>query len=93
VLKAFDRWREDSRITLTSIKPQPKRGVDDLPTLEFRVDASGNLATITRFLYEVEKDPLALKLDLVELGTRDNDGALLTLVLQVSGLLYSAATP
>jgi hypothetical protein len=93
VLKAFDRWREESRITITSIKPQPKRGADDLPTLEFRVDASGNLATITRFLYEVEKDPLALKVDLVELGTRDNDGALLTLGLQVSGLLYSPATP
>ena len=49
----------------------------------------GNLAAITRFLYDIEKDPLALKIDSVELSARDDGGDQLALGLQVSGLLLS----
>ncbi len=94
VLKAFDRWSQESRISLTSIKPQWKRGSDDHALLECRVDAFGSLSTITRFLYEVEKDPLALKVDLLELSSRDNQGKQVTLGLLVSGLqLISTPAP
>ena len=89
VLKAFERWSQDSRISITSVKPQLKRNADDFQTLECRVDAFGNLAALTRFLYEVEKDPLAFKIDSVEISSRDNEGQQLTLGLQVSGLLLT----
>src|SRR6185295_5661805 len=55
VFKAFDRWSQDSQISITSIKPQAKQNADDYMTVEFRVDAFGNLSTLTRFLYNVEK--------------------------------------
>jgi len=71
VLKAFDRWSQESRISITSIKPQWKHNADEYMTLECRVDAFGNLPTLTRFLYDVEKDPLALKIDALEITTRD----------------------
>jgi len=61
-------------------------------TLECRVDAFGNLSALTRFLYDVEKDPLALKVDALEITTRDNDGQQLSLALQVSGLLLTPST-
>jgi Tfp pilus assembly protein PilO len=86
VLRAFDRWSQDSRISITSIKPQWKHNADDYVTLECRVDAYGSLATLTRFLYDVEKDPLALRVEAVEITSRDNDGQQLSLALQVSGL-------
>jgi hypothetical protein len=89
VLGAFDGWSRDSRVSVTSIKPQWKRTADDFMTLECRVDAAGSLATITRFLYEVEADPLALKVESIELSSRDTTGAQLTLGLQVSGLVLS----
>ena len=89
VLKAFDKWSRDSNLSITSVKPQWKHNADDYMTLECRVDASGSLSTITRFLYEVEKDPLALKVDGVELSARDNNGQQLTLGLLVSGLLIT----
>jgi len=89
VLKAFDRWSQESRISITSIKPQWKHNADEYMTLECRVDAFGNLPTLTRFLYNVEKDPLALKVDALEITTRDNDGQQLSLALQVSGLLLN----
>lgn len=92
VLKAFDQWAQQSRISLTSIKPQWKRSADDHATLECRVDGFGSLSTITRFLYEVEKDPLALKVDLVELSARDNEGKQVTLGLLVSGLQIAPAS-
>jgi len=90
VLKAFDRWSQESRISVTSIKPQWKHNADEYMTLECRVDAFGSLSTLTRFLYDVEKDPLALKVDAVEITTRDNEGQQLSLALQVSGLLLNA---
>ena len=90
VYKAFDRWSQDSQISITSIKPQ-KQNADDYLTVEFRVDAFGSLSTLTRFLYNVEKDPLAVKVEGVEISSRDNEGQQLTLGLQVSGLLLNQA--
>jgi hypothetical protein len=91
VLKGFERWSQESRISISSIKPQWKQGGDDFMTLECRADAFGNIQALTRFLYELEKDPLALKVEAVEITTRDNDGQQLTLGLQVSGLQLNTA--
>ena len=93
VLRAFERWSQESRISITSIKPQPRRDADDYMTLEFRADAFGSLEALTRFLYDVEKDPLALKIEAVEISTRDNEGQQLSLALQVSGLILGPNEP
>ena len=93
VLQAFDQWSKVSQISITSIKPQWKRSTDDFTTLECRVDAFGSLATLTRFLYEVEKDPLALKVESVELTSKDNEGKQITLALLVSGLVLNPTQP
>ena len=62
-------------------------------TLECRADASGSLSALTRFLYEIEKDPLALRIDSLEITARDNTGQQLSLNLQVSGLLLTTTSP
>lgn len=87
VLQSFDKWSRDSRISVSSVRPQWKRGAsDDHSLLECRVDATGSLSALSRFLYEVEKSPLALKVEAIELATRDTTGQQLTLGLLVSGL-------
>ena len=58
-------------------------------TLECRVEAAGTLSTLSRFVYELEKAPMALRLQSVELSSRDNDGQQLALGLQVSGLVLT----
>jgi len=93
VLKAFDRWAQDSHATIGSIKPQWKQNADDYTTLECRADASGNIQALSRFLYEVEKDPLALKIEAVEITAHDDNGQQLTLALQLSGLLLTPPNP
>ena len=90
LISAFDRWGRSSNIELGSIKPQWKRGgTNRYSQLECRVDATGTLATLSRFLYEVEKSTLALRVDSVELTARDENGQKLTLGLLVSGLRFA----
>jgi hypothetical protein len=89
VFRAFERWSQYSRISIIAKKLQWKRTADDYVTLECRADASGSMQALARFLYEVEKDPLPLKVEAVEITTRDNDGQQLSLGLQVSGVLLS----
>ncbi|HEY2951744.1 MAG TPA: hypothetical protein VGK40_04125 [Verrucomicrobiae bacterium] len=93
VLRAFDRWSQDSRVSITSLKPQWKHTGEDYATVEYRADASGSIQALARFLFNVEKDPLALKVETVEITSRDNDGQQLALVLQVSGLLLNPQEP
>ncbi len=87
LISAFDTWGHLSNIELGSIKPQWKAGATDrYSLLECRVDATGSIATLSRFLYELEKSPLALRVDSVELSSRDDNGQKLGLALIVSGL-------
>jgi phosphoribosyl-AMP cyclohydrolase len=62
-------------------------------TLECRADASGNIQALTRFLYDVEQDPMAFKVEIVEITSHDNNGQQLSLALQVSGLLLNPQEP
>jgi Tfp pilus assembly protein PilO len=87
LLRAFDRWAQRSSLTLTSLSPQWKHDSEDYVTLDCRVEASGNLDRISRFLYELESDPLAVKLESLEISARDTDGQQLALGVQVSALV------
>jgi hypothetical protein len=87
LITAFDRWGRAAGVELGSIKPQWKRGTSNrYSQIECRVDATGSLSALTRFLYEVEKSALALRVDSVELNARDDSGSRLSLGLLVSGL-------
>jgi len=93
LLRAFDRWAQDSRISSNGTKTQWKRSrernADDYATMECQVDGAGSLSALTRFLYDIEKDPLALKVDAVEITSRNDTGEQLTFGVQVSGLLLN----
>lgn len=87
LISAFDKWGRATSVELASIKPQWKRGTNDrYSLLECRVDANGTVATLARFLYEVEKSPLALRVEAVEFSARDTSGQKLGLGLVVTGL-------
>ena len=90
VFKAVDLWAQNSGVAISAITPQWKHDSDDYMTFECRVDAAGDLGKLSRFLYSVERDPMALKLELVELGARDKEGRQLALGLQLSGLVLTS---
>lgn len=90
MFKAFERWSEKSRMKVGAIKPQWKHN-DDYTTLECRANATGDIQALSKFIYEAEKDEMAVKVDSVEITSRDNNGQQLSLVLQVSGLVLNQA--
>ena len=91
---AIDNWSHATGADISSILPQWKNDATNYMTLNCRVEAAGSLGTLSQFLYDIEKGPMALKLDAVELSAHDNTGQQLTLGLQISGLaLISPAKP
>jgi len=91
MLKVFENCREESGVSINGITAQWKED-DDFQTLVCRVDAAGNLWTLARFLHDIEKDPMALKIESVDISASDNAGQLLKLGLQVSGLVLAPQT-
>ncbi len=89
---AIENWRQDSRVILSGATPQWKHDADEYMTYQCRLDASGNLPSLTRFLYDIEKDPMALKLESIELAARDKEGQQLSMAVQISALVLTPQT-
>jgi hypothetical protein len=80
--KAFQTWSTSSGVVLVGQKPQPKDSDDpEYANEELHVDVTGTLNQIFNFLYCVEAGPLGLKVDSIELSTRDDRGQQLALGL------------
>jgi len=86
VINALDNWSRASGAEVTSIMPQWKNDSTNYMTYNCHVQASGNMGTLSQFIYQIEKGPMALKLDSVQLDAHDDAGQQLTLDLQISGL-------
>ncbi len=86
LLQAVSEWAHNSGVELTSVMPQWKSDSTNYLTLACRVEAAGDLGTLSQFIYDLEKGPLALRLDAMELTSRDASGQQLTLGLELNGL-------
>jgi hypothetical protein len=86
VLRAFDNWSQDSNTSITGITPQWNDDATNYVTVDLRVEAAGDLGSLTRFLYDVEQGPMALELESVNVSARDETGQQFTLGLQINGL-------
>jgi hypothetical protein len=90
LLEAFNRWSRASNISISSIQPQWKRGDDEFMTLECHAIASGPVTAVAQFLYSIERDPMALRIETTEIQARDETGQNLAVNVQVSGLVLGA---
>ncbi|HLX94904.1 MAG TPA: hypothetical protein VKU37_04090 [Verrucomicrobiae bacterium] len=90
VLKAFDNWSQESNASITGLTPQWNNDATNYLTVDWRVEASGDLDTLAHFLYDIEKGPMAMKLESVDLTARDDTGQQFTLGLQVNGLALTS---
>jgi hypothetical protein len=90
VFQATDRWASASRVSINAITPQWKQE-EGFMLFQCRIDASGGMEALSRFLYEFEQDPMALKLESMEIGARDKEGRQLSLGLLISGLVLGSA--
>lgn len=86
LLTAVDGWARSSGAEVTSLMPQWKNESTNYLTLTCRVETSGNLGALSQFLYDLERGPMALRLDSLELSARDKDGRQMTLSTEINGL-------
>ena len=89
VYNAINRWSQDSGATVNAITPQWKHDAEDYMSYESRLDVSGDMSSLIKFIYDIEKEPMALKLESVELSARDKEGQQLALAVQVNGLVLT----
>jgi len=86
LLQSVSEWARGSGVELTSVMPQWKNDSTNYLTLACRVETAGDIGTLSKFLYDLEKGPMALRLDSVELTSRDASGQLMTMGLELNGL-------
>jgi Tfp pilus assembly protein PilO len=91
VAKALDKWAEDARLTLTSIKPDRMAGGDKgLKEILFVVAGKGSLDAVAWFLYQVEISELPIKVKHMQLGSTSESGGNMSLELRISALYLAA---
>jgi len=86
VARALDEWSVDTRLTLTSVKPE--RGASDkgLKEMAFVVAGRGRLDAVAQFLYKVETSALPIKVKDMQLGSAGESGDSMSLQLRLSAL-------
>jgi len=94
VLRDLDRWARDSRLTLTSVKPQrPSAARKGLKEMTFSVASTGSLEAVARFIWFLEKAPLPIKITDVQLGSADQSGDEMSLQIRLSALYIGPNQP
>jgi hypothetical protein len=96
LLKAIDRWSQNSGVAVENIAPQVREDRDEnsdtmITTIECRADASGSMNSLLSFLRAINSEKMGIKLDNVELNAKDNNGQQLTMGLTISALLDPSA--
>jgi Tfp pilus assembly protein PilO len=86
VINALDNWSRSSSAEVDNIMPQWNKDSTNYMTFNCHVQAHGTLGALSQFVYQIEKGPMALKLDSMTLSARDEFGQNLQLDLQISGL-------
>ncbi len=86
LLTAVDGWSRGSGAEVTSLMPQWKNESTNYLTLTCRVETSGDLGALSKFLYDLENGPMAIRVDSLELGAHDKDGQQMTLSTEINGL-------
>ena len=86
--KAKDAWQGQSGVIQNNFTQSRPREDDTFTSIEGKLDISGNAGQVLRFLYAMEKDPLAIRLKSFDVDSKDN-GQTLSLGLLVSGLVLT----
>jgi Tfp pilus assembly protein PilO len=89
----FERWVKASGVTENSYRPQPQDTDTNYSTIDCHADVSGSVEAIAAFLKVMSQDPVAVKVASFVLTSRDDNGKLLALGLNLSGLVLPEPKP
>jgi hypothetical protein len=92
VINALDNWATSSGAEVNSILPQWNKDSTNYMTYNCHVQASGTLGALSQFIYQIEKGPMAMKINTMELSAHDEFGRNFQLDLQISSLALLQTT-
>lgn len=88
LFNALSEWVGRSGLSVASQKPRWLEDEDEQgKKIELRIDSTGNMGSITRFLYELERDRLPFKVEDMEINAQDAKGRSLSFEMRVTGLV------
>ena len=104
VLRAIENWTGDSGILLTSVKPQwqnheyeflgkeiAENKTYSYKTYDVRLVAEGTMREAVDFIHAIESDELPLKIEQLELASREKTGKLISVSVHFTGLQLGEA--
>lgn len=87
ILTSVHEWGVQSGLTLNSLKPRWVESGGEEKKLEFRLSGTGNLETVSCFLFELERDSLPLSLEDFSISVRDKQSRSLDFSARFSSLI------
>ena len=104
VLRAIENWTGDSGILLMSVKPQwqnheyeflgkeiAENKTYSYKTYDVRLVAEGTMQEAVEFVHAIESDELPLKIEQLELASREKTGKLVSVSVHFTGLQLGEA--
>ncbi len=86
VLKMVSDWSARSRFNVSSIRPSWRDDEKDHVRLLCRVAGDGSVESIARFLFQLDAEETAIRVESLELTARDKEGRKLGVDLEFSAL-------
>ena len=86
VFKSIARWASASRVGFTNLAPHRGNHDGSYDTFEWRASAVGDQAALGRLIYEIESDPLPVRVEECEMTARDAKGQQLALSVRFSAV-------
>ena len=91
VFHALREWSQESRLTLSSVKPGKATTQGDLVALTFQVAGTGPMRSVAGFLWRVENARLPVRIEQLQLGSRKDGEDDLSLQLRLSAICLPPA--
>ncbi len=92
VTKALNEWSRQTRLTLTSIKPERTTGDKGMSEITFVVAGRGSLESVASFLHQVETAELPVKVTTMQLGSTSESGDSMSLQLRLSTVYFGTSS-
>jgi hypothetical protein len=91
VLHAVRDWATESRLTLSSMKPDKTEPDKQLHKLHFRATATGNMAGMTSFLWRVRNATIPIRVTELQISSRKDGVDDLTMQIGLTTIFYAPA--
>jgi Tfp pilus assembly protein PilO len=87
--RAIDKWSQQARLTLSSVKPERVASDQGLKEMTFVIVGTGTLEAVTQFIWQIETSSLPIKVKDMQLGSSES-GQSMSLQLRLSALCLDA---